>query len=79
MDVFEADEKIMKYLRKRQILTQYQKAKQYILEGDLQQVALKKRKPTSDNIYQFRITKKYRAYAKMEKVGLVVFSISDHQ
>lgn len=79
MKVFEASEKIILYLKSRQILPAYKKAKDYINAGNYQEVNLKKREPKSSNIYQFRITKKYRAFAIKEGDRLVVFKISDHQ
>jgi anthranilate/para-aminobenzoate synthase component I len=78
MDVFET-EKAVAYLKSRHILKEYKKAKSYILEGHYQQVQLKKRHPYSCDIWYFRITRKYRAYAKKEENRLVVFEISDHQ
>lgn len=78
MDVFEHD-KAVAYLKSRHILKEYIKAKSYIVEGHYQQVKLKKRRPYSSDIWYFRITRKYRAYAKKEQNRLVVFEISDHQ
>ena len=50
-------------------------------EGDdkMIHVDLKKRKPTSLNIWSFRITKKYRAYARRKGNELTVFAVDDHQ
>ena len=78
MDVFEYDT-VVTYLKIRHILKEYKKAKGYITDGHYQQVQLKKRQPYSSGIWYFRITRKYRAYAKKEQNRLVVFEISDHQ
>lgn len=70
---------VVLYLKKRNIVKPYLKAKEHIVSGNFRAVNLKKRQPYSENIWYFRITKKYRALA--EKVGetLYVFHISDHQ
>ncbi len=54
-------------------------ANEKIQEGHYQEVQLKKRQPKSKNIYQFRITRKYRAFAIKENGSLIIFHISDHQ
>lgn len=79
MKVFEASSKVVRSLKKYQILAAYKKAKQNIEEGNIELVQLKKRKPSKDGIYQFRITKKYRAFGQIRDGNLVVFHISDHQ
>ena len=78
MKVFE-NEKVINSIKKRGIIKQYLKAKENILSGNFHAVDLKKRQPHSENIWYFRITRKYRALA--ERVGdkLYVFHISDHQ
>ena len=70
---------VIDYLIKRGISKQYLKAKENIVSGNFKAVDLKKRQPYSENIWYFRISKKYRALA--ERVGdtLYVFNISDHQ
>lgn len=79
MQVREIDQSILDYLVKRQLLKPYQKAKQNIIQGKYQLVDLKKRKPKSAGVLQFKINKKYRAYARMHENELLVFAISDHQ
>lgn len=79
MKVKESSSKILVYLQDRNIVAQYKKAKAYIQEGKFQIVKFKKRQPLSSNIYQFRITDKYRAFAELVNNELIVFSISDHQ
>ena len=78
MKIVETKE-VKDYLTSCGILKAYKKAKIYILNDDLQQVRLKKRKPYSYNVWYFRITKKYRAFAQMKEDTLYVFHISDHQ
>jgi len=71
---------VFKYLSSRWILNQYKKAKNYILSGDIGIVDFKLRKPKSEEIFQFRINQKFRAFCYFEeKKKLVVFKISDHQ
>lgn len=67
------------YLASRNLEAAYKKAKNYILKGLSSTVRLSKRKPISAGIWYFRITKKYRAFAKLDDKTLVVFAIDDHQ
>jgi hypothetical protein len=67
------------YLKKRNLTKQYLKVKQDIVNDNYKAVDLKKRKPHSNNIWYFRITKKYRAFAEKIDNTLYVFHISDHQ
>lgn len=50
--------RVVAYLRKRNLLTQYQKAKQLLSQNLFGSVALKERKPKSSGIWYFRINKK---------------------
>jgi len=68
-----------KKIRKYQLSKQYKKACDYIRAGQYYKVQLKLRKPKNKGIYQFRISRKYRAYAFKENDILYVFEISDHQ
>ena len=70
---------VIAYLKKRNIVSPYLKAKKQLVQGNFKAVNLKKRQPYSENLWYFRITGKYRAIA--ERVGnkLYVFHISDHQ
>jgi hypothetical protein len=79
MKVQESGKSILNYLEKRALTKQYQKAKKNIQDGKYHLVKLKKRKPKSEGIFQFRVNTKYRAYARKEKNYWLVFSISDHQ
>ena len=73
------EQSIIDYCVKRQIFKQYQKSCRYINLGYYDIVDLKLLKPRNKGIYQFRITKKYRALAVKENNILFVFHISDHQ
>lgn len=48
------------YILSRQLLSQFRKAKNYLLAGHLDAVDFKIRQPKSKGIYQFRINQKYR-------------------
>ena len=58
---------------------QYLQAKHNILNNNYKAVDLRKRKPKTDNIWYFKINKKYRALAEKVDDTLYVFTISDHQ
>jgi len=70
---------VISYLKKRGLVLKYLKAKNNILKGNFRAVDLKKRMPHSDDIWYFRIDKKYRALAEKVDNKLFVFLISDHQ
>ncbi len=67
------------YLEKRNLMPIYYKAKENILAGNYASVHLKKRKPTRDGVFQFRITQKYRAFGMLVGGQLRIFEINDHQ
>ena len=77
--VLEKDSRIIEYLEKRGLLERYQKAKARVISGDLSAVDFKKRKPKTSDMYQFRITDKYRAFCYLDESDVVVFEINDHQ
>jgi hypothetical protein len=77
-EIIELDE-IEEYLVRHQLTERYIKATNYILSGKTQSADLKKRKPKKNDIWQFRITGKYRAYCYFKGTVLVVFEINDHQ
>ncbi len=78
MIVFEKNS-VISYLKKRDLTKLYLKAKENILSGNFRAVDLKKRHPYSENIWYFRISKKYRALAEKVDEKLYVFHISNHQ
>lgn len=70
------------YLQKRQLEQNYKKQKNLLLEGNSDQVDFKLRKPKQEQIYSFRLNKKFRAFCifeDSEKTILRVFKINDHQ
>ena len=67
------------YLKTRGLEKQFKKAKEKLLSGDAKSVDLKLRWPKEDQIYQFRISQKYRAYGKFYGSTLRVVRIDDHQ
>jgi len=71
---------IRAYLEKRGLLKRYKEKKELFKKGKIQQITLKKRQPKSIREYQFRITKKYRAYGYFFNPDVfIVTEISDHQ
>lgn len=80
--IFESKE-IVEYLIKRNILEQYKKAREMMLQGHFQKFDFKLRKPKLAQVYQFRINQKYRAFGifreENEKIFFLVTKISDHQ
>jgi hypothetical protein len=56
------NEKVLEYLQSRQIAQQYIKAKSLMLSGYAQKFDFKLRKPKTEEVYQFRINQKYRAF-----------------
>jgi hypothetical protein len=77
-DVFVEPEAV-KYVRSHQLDTQFHKAVAKLIQGSNAGLDLKKRKPHAENIWSFRITKKYRAFAHKREGILTVYDISDHQ
>lgn len=71
--------KVIDYIRKRQIGSQYLKAKKHLESGRYDVVDFKIRKPRSARIYQFRITQKYRAFGHFVEDVFIIANISDHQ
>ncbi|MCP4523631.1 MAG: hypothetical protein GY828_05460 [Candidatus Gracilibacteria bacterium] len=72
------NEKSFLYLKNRNLVPQYKKAKNYIVSGYAFLVSLKLREPKKKGIYYFRINKQYRAFALLEDNVLKVFHIDDH-
>ena len=73
------DEWIVEYLSKRDLIKQYIKAKQYILNWFSSQTNLKERQPKGTNIWYFRINKQYRAIGSFDNDwDLRIFKIDDH-
>ena len=71
---------VVPYLKSRQLTKPYLKAKEFIEQGLYELVDLRKREPKNQNLFYFRITKKYRAFGYINKnQELIVTEISDHQ
>ena len=74
------EEGIYEYLLKRNLLSQYKKAKINILSKINTKSFFKERNPKWSNIWYFRINKKYRAYWSFDTDNdLLIYKISDHQ
>lgn len=70
---------VVDYLKKRNLLKQYREVKKQFELGNFKVIDAKPRKPKSMGVFQFRITKKYRAFYIVRNEGAVVYKISDHQ
>ena len=70
---------VVTYLQTHNLLALYQKVKAHILAGHYSGAQLRKRRPKTDDIWYFRINKKFRALAYFEGTTLKVFAIDDHQ
>ncbi len=78
-DVLE-DEWIIEFLKKRNLLNQYKKAKINIINKINSKNYFKERKPKWSNIWYFRINKQYRAIWTIDKENdLIIFKIDNHQ
>lgn len=73
------EEGIVAYIKKRNLVNPYLKAKKFMESGFYESVDLRKRKPKSSGVYYFKIDKKYRAIGYVEDDTFVVTGISDHQ
>lgn len=72
----------VKYLEQRQLIKSYKKQKNLILKGNTDSVDFKLRKPKQEQIYSFRLNKKFRAFCVFEdenRTTIRVFDINDHQ
>jgi len=70
---------LINFLEKRFLVSQYKKAKTFILNWFYKNVDLKLREPKKDKIYYFRINKQFRALAKLDWEVLKIFDIDNHQ
>ena len=78
-NIFE-DEWIKEFLEKRNLLKQFKKSKEKVLNWVNSKSYFKERKPKNSNVWYFRINKKYRAYWSIdENWDLIIFEINDHQ
>ena len=72
------------YVISRNLLEQYKKAKNFLVNWNLKIIDFKLRQPKKYKVYQFRINKKYRAFwifkeSKEYWKIFIVIEISDHQ
>jgi plasmid maintenance system killer protein len=67
------------YLKKRNLTSQFIKAKQYLLSGEIKNTRFKERNPKGSWIFYFRINKQYRAIGYFDLKDLVIFKIDNHQ
>ena len=72
--------KAIKYIKSRQLVKPYLKAKKNIELGLYEMVDLKKRRPYKLNKIYFRINHQFRAFGYINDSNeLIVTEISDHQ
>ena len=71
--------KIIAYIDSHNLLDQYKKAKQKVLNWEFKSVDFKRRRPYKSEKYYFRINKKYRAFWYINWDILEIFEINDHQ
>ncbi len=67
------------YLKDRELLKQYKKAKEFILNWNTKNVSLKYREPRILWIIYFRINKQFRAFGRIDWEKLIVFKIDNHK
>ncbi len=72
------DPKLIPYLSDRRLLSQYKKAKDFLLAGKFSNSSLKLREPKEKGIWYFRINKQYRAHATFVDGVLRIHDIDDH-
>lgn len=72
-------EKCIRFLKRKNLVKKWKKAKEYLLSGDLSSVDFKKRRPYKSEKYYFRLDKQYRAIGFFEDTVLYIFEIDDHQ
>lgn len=70
---------IVLYLKRRNLLRQYKKAKNFLLSGNFYLADFKKRQPFQNKIWYFKINRQFRALAYFNNNILVVFDIDNHQ
>lgn len=70
---------VYEYLKDRNLITQYRKAKNYLLAGNSSNVLLRKRQPKSSGVYYFRINRQYRAIGYFDGDIFIVVQVDDHQ
>jgi hypothetical protein len=79
MEVYKYDKSVVDYLIKRNLLSQYKKAKALLKNNYLSSVDFKKRRPKTLGEYYFRNNLKYRAIGIFDGEDFIVTEISDYQ
>lgn len=77
-NVYESDESL-EYIKNRNLIKQYKKAKNFLLLWYLNNVSFKKREPKNEEVYYFRINKQFRAIGYVENNNFYVLEIYNHQ
>jgi len=67
------------YLEKRNLVAQFQKAKNYLLSNQAHQTRFKERMPKGSGIFYFRINRQYRAIGYFDNHDLIISKIDNHQ
>ncbi len=73
------DRKVEKEIRKKHLTTLFQKAIDYLKDGNFPAVQFKKRRPYKTQKYYFRINKQYRAIGVFQGDDFYIFEVNDHQ
>ncbi len=60
---------ILPFLKARRLLSQYKKAKNFLLSENVLQIKFKERKPKGSGIWSFRINRQFRALGIFDKNG----------
>ncbi|NDK08920.1 hypothetical protein EOM39_06815 [Candidatus Gracilibacteria bacterium] len=77
-NIYEEDY-ILEFLEKRNLISQYKKSKQNILNGVYSGNKLGYKEPKKSGILYFRINKQFRALCRFDGDNLIVFNIDNHQ
>jgi len=73
------NEKVLKYIEKRNLMKQYEKIEKYLKEWNFRQIDLKLRQPKKDKIFYFRLNKQFRLFCKISENQIFIFEIDNHQ
>lgn len=73
------DDKILEYIKKRWLYSQYEKSENYLKSWNFRQLKLKIREPKKDRIYYFRLNKQFRLWCKIDDESIKIFFIDNHQ
>ena len=80
VNIIYEDEWILEFLSKRNLLNQYKKAKNNLVQNINSNNYFKERMPKWSNIWYFRINRQFRAYWSFDtKWNLIIFKIDNHQ